>query len=110
MNALLVFIGGGIGSVLRYLVQVSLGSGRGTLLVNLVGSFLVGFLAEKFVARENVRIFLTAGIVGGFTTFSAFSLVTYKIGEISKGTVYVLASVVGSLLLCALGAYLGSRT
>jgi CrcB protein len=84
MNFLLVFLGAGIGGALRH--GVNLGSARlfgaafpvGTMLVNIVGSFLMGLLAGYFTYRTGVpqstRLFLTTGILGGFTTFSAFSL------------------------------------
>ena len=81
---LIVFIGAGLGGSLRHATNVMaaklLGSGFpwGTLLVNVVGSFLMGLLAGYFAFRpgigQHVRLFLTTGILGGFTTFSAFSL------------------------------------
>ena len=84
MLYLIVFIGAGIGGALRHGVNVGsaklLGYGfpTGTLIVNIVGSFAMGLLAGYFLARpgisQHVRLFLTTGILGGFTTFSAFSL------------------------------------
>ncbi len=81
---LIVFLGAGIGGALRHGVNSAaarlLGYGFpfGTLIVNVVGSFLMGALTGYFVARTGVpqhfRLFLTTGILGGFTTFSAFSL------------------------------------
>ena len=108
MTALLVFLGGGMGSVLRYLVQLSCGSLRGTLIVNLVGSFFIGYVVEKFAAREQLRMFLAPGLLGGFTTFSAFSYETWKTDDPMRAGAYVLISVVGAITLCALGAYLAS--
>ena len=84
MLYLIVFIGAGIGGALRHGVNV--GAARlfgygfpfGTLIVNIIGSFLMGLLAGYFAFRpgigQHVRLFLTTGILGGFTTFSAFSL------------------------------------
>src|SRR4029079_12888488 len=84
MLYLIVFLGAGIGGALRHGVNV--GAGRlfglgfpfGTLIVNIVGSFLMGALAGYFAFRpgigQHMRLFLTTGILGGFTTFSAFSL------------------------------------
>jgi len=84
MLYLIVFLGAGVGGALRHGVNV--GSARlfgygfpfGTLIVNVVGSFLMGLLAGYFAFRpgigQHVRLFLTTGILGGFTTFSAFSL------------------------------------
>ena len=84
MAYLIVFLGAGIGGALRHGVNVGaaklLGYGFpfGTLIVNVLGSFLIGLLAGYFVFRpgigQHMRLFLTTGILGGFTTFSAFSL------------------------------------
>ena len=88
---LIVFIGAGLGGSLRHATNVMaaklLGSGFpwGTLLVNVVGSFLMGLLAGYFAFRpgigQHARLFLTTGILGGFTTFSAFSLDTALLVE-----------------------------
>jgi CrcB protein len=84
MLYLIVFLGAGIGGALRHGVNV--GAARlfgygfpfGTLIVNVAGSFLMGLLAGYFAFRpgvdQHMRLFLTTGILGGFTTFSAFSL------------------------------------
>ena len=84
MLYLIVFIGAGIGGALRHGVNV--GAARllgdefpfGTLIVNIVGSFVMGALAGYFAFRpgitQHLRFFLTTGLLGGFTTFSAFSL------------------------------------
>ena len=84
MLYLIVFIGAGIGGALRHGVNVGatklLGYGFpfGTLIVNVLGSFAMGLLAGFFAYRagipQHVRLFLTTGILGGFTTFSTFSL------------------------------------
>jgi len=84
MLYLIVFLGAGIGGALRHGVNV--GAVRllgydfpfGTLIVNVIGSFMMGLFAGYFAFRpgigQHVRLFLTTGILGGFTTFSAFSL------------------------------------
>ena len=84
MLYLIVFIGAGIGGALRHGVNVGaaklfgFGFPFGTLIVNVVGSFAMGLLAGFFAYRagipQHVRLFLTTGILGGFTTFSSFSL------------------------------------
>jgi len=91
MLYLIVFLGAGIGGALRH--GVNIGSARlfgygfpyGTLIVNVVGSFLMGVLAGYFAFRpglaQHARLFLTTGILGGFTTFSAFSLDTALLVE-----------------------------
>src|SRR6476646_12160588 len=83
---LIVFLGAGIGGALRHGVNVfsarqfGLGFPVGTMIVNIAGSFLMGALAGWFAFRpgtdQHVRLFLTTGILGGFTTLSAFSLDT----------------------------------
>jgi CrcB protein len=84
MLYLIVFLGAGIGGALRHGVNV--GAARlfgygfpfGTLIVNVAGSFVMGLFAGYFAFRpgiaQHMRLFLTTGILGGFTTFSAFSL------------------------------------
>jgi CrcB protein len=91
MPYLIVFLGAGIGGALRHGVNV--GAARlfgygfpfGTMIVNIVGSFLMGLFAGYFAFRpgieQHVRLFLTTGILGGFTTFSAFSLDTALLVE-----------------------------
>jgi len=86
MLYLIVFVGAGIGGALRHGVNVGAaklfgyGFPFGTLIVNVAGSFLMGALAGYFAFRpginQHARLFLTTGILGGFTTFSAFSLDT----------------------------------
>ena len=86
MLYLIVFLGAGIGGALRHGVNVGasrlygFGFPYGTLIVNIVGSFAMGLLAGYFAYRpgidQHMRLFLTTGILGGFTTFSAFSLDT----------------------------------
>ena len=84
MLYLIVFIGAGIGGALRHGVNLGatrlfgLGFPFGTLIVNVLGSFLMGLFAGYFAFRpsisQHVRLFLTTGLLGGFTTFSTFSL------------------------------------
>ena len=110
MNYLLVFIGGGLGSSLRHLSNVvsirSLGTAFPfhTFIINISGStvmgLIAGYLAFKGEAAQSWRLFLMTGILGGYTTFSAFSLdaaLLYERGEIALALVYVLGSVVLSL-------------
>lgn len=108
---LLVGAGGAIGSILRYLVglwtvhRFGPGFPWGTLGVNITGSFLIGVLAEvimrKFGASPEMRVFLITGVLGGYTTFSAFSLDAAMLaerGDVLLSMVYVIASVALSLL------------
>ncbi|MBB4215131.1 CrcB protein [Rhizobium sp. BK212] len=106
IQALLVAVGGAIGSLLRYYVgQWALrlmgpGFPWGTLTVNVVGCFVIGVFAEliarKFNASVELRLLLITGFLGGFTTFSAFSLDAISLferGEAVAGGVYIVASV-----------------
>lgn len=105
-QALLVGFGGAIGSVFRYYVgQWSLRLMGphfpwGTLTVNVVGCFVIGLLAEmishRFDASPELRLLLITGFLGGFTTFSAFSLDAISLferGAIASGAIYTVASV-----------------
>jgi fluoride exporter len=108
---LLVFIGGGLGSTLRHVVNIVCPRLFGTnfpyhtFIINITGSaimgLIAGYLAFKGDAAQSWRLFLMTGILGGYTTFSAFSLdaaVLYERGEIALALVYVLGSVVLSIL------------
>lgn len=108
MNTLLVILGAGLGGGARHGVNLAvarlapgLGFPLATLLINILGSTLMGVLAQGFLIRGGeslpVRLFLTTGILGGFTTFSTFSLdavALYQRGEGLTALLYVLASVV----------------
>jgi fluoride exporter len=111
MNYLLVFIGGGLGSTLRHVVNIVCPRLFGanfpyhTFIINITGStvmgLIAGYLAFKGGASQSWRLFLMTGILGGYTTFSAFSLdaaVLYERGEIALALLYVLGSVVLSIL------------
>jgi CrcB protein len=119
MTYLAIALGGALGSVLRYAVQSALrpasgGFPWGTLVVNLAGSFLIGLcaaLAERQGAESWIRPWLMVGLLGGFTTFSAFSLENVQWlrgGQVALVFTYVLVSVAGGLTL-ALAGYLSAR-
>jgi fluoride exporter len=110
-GVLWVALGGALGSSLRYGVNVWSGKLLGsafpwhTLFVNIVGCFamgvLTGLLAFRMNISQEVRLFLTTGVLGGFTTFSAFALDTALLVErrtIALAVIYVLASVLVSLI------------
>ena len=113
---LAVFVGGGIGAALRHGVnRASLAwSGPafpyGTLFVNLAGAMAIGVLAELFLVKgggsQDFRLFLTTGLLGGFTTFSAFSLesaLMWQRGDHAAFAAYVFGSVVLSIAAVFLG-------
>ncbi|SKA33416.1 fluoride efflux transporter CrcB [Consotaella salsifontis] len=113
-----VALGGGIGACLRHLLNMgalrALGSNfpYGTMAANVIGSFAMGVLVEllarRFSAPAEVRLFLTTGLLGGFTTFSTFSLdsiALYERGAMGLAALYVVSSV--GIGLAALFAGLG---
>ena len=116
MNSILVFLGGGIGATARYglqgLVYRIAGAGfpYGTLVVNVLGSFFIGFLMalfeERFIVNPSLRVFLTIGLLGGFTTFSSFSYET--IALFRDGSYFpALVNVTTSVLVCLGATWLG---
>ena len=109
-----VALGGAIGAVLRFLTGVGavrfLGAGFpwGTLTVNVVGSFVMGFLAV-WLSGGRLSPFWLTGVLGGYTTFSAFSLETVTLmerGQIGLAGLYVGLSVLGSIGGLMLGLWL----
>ena len=104
-----VAVGGAIGSVLRYLMVVAVSAPLATLVVNVLGSFAMGILFITLATRTSLSPLLMTGVLGGFTTFSAFSLDVLKLwdgGQTLQAMLYVLASVILSLIAVALGAAL----
>lgn len=115
MNGKLVLIGyaalgGAVGTVARYLLTLAIQTRAGagfpvaTLLINVTGSILLGFLMryglESTTASPEVRLLLTTGFCGGYTTFSTFSYETARLiedGEWHRGLAYIAASVFASL-------------
>jgi CrcB protein len=110
MNYVLVFLGGGLGSTLRHIVNIVCPRFFGTsfpyhtFMINVTGStvmgLIAGYLAFKGGASQHWRLFLMTGILGGYTTFSAFSLdaaLLYERGETGLALAYVLGSVVLSI-------------
>jgi CrcB protein len=119
---MLIFLGGGAGSVLRWLT--GLGAARlfgagfpsGTLAVNLIGCFVMGVLARVLLAPEaggsETRFLLMTGLLGGYTTFSAFALDAAHLWMRDAGGtafLYIAVSVLGSLAAVALGLWLGAQ-
>lgn len=115
-----IFIGGGLGSVLRYAVQnllheriVAYNFPWATFSVNIIGSFLIGLfyaLSSRLNLPAETRLFLTAGLCGGFTTFSTFSndiMEMLRNGDIVAVTVYGALSVILGVSACMLGGYVG---
>ena len=110
-----LFVGGGLGAVARFwlgafvLERAGEGFPWGTLVVNWSGCLAIGVAAALFAAAPHppaLRLFLVTGVLGGFTTFSAFGLETVELwaaGEPAQAALYVVGSVAGGLVAVALG-------
>src|SRR6186713_592783 len=116
MNWLLVALGGAAGSVARYgAYRLWPVAGNGfpvaTLTVNLLGSFAIGLIYMYVAARagsaDNARLFWMTGVLGGFTTYSAFALETVLLGFSGTALAYLAATVLGCLAAAVLGVKIG---
>jgi CrcB protein len=116
MKYVLIGIGGAIGAVGRYILQglVYQFTGAffpyGTLVVNVFGCFLIGLVMglteDRFLIDAQLRLFITVGILGGFTTFSSFGYETFAMlrdGEVLRASVNVIGSVIAGLAAVWLG-------
>jgi CrcB protein len=115
---LLVFLGGGIGSGLRYLLSKTLNPFTsnffiGTFGVNIIGCLIIGIIlglsAKSTALSNNTILFITIGFCGGFTTFSSFALENYGMlreGQITSFLLYTISSIVVGILAVALGLWL----
>lgn len=115
MNMFMVLIGGGIGAVLRYFVQLGIGKSDGnvfpmsTFLVNIIGSLLIGILAAvalKYKWNEMMVLLVFTGFLGGFTTFSSFALEFFQLmknNHTGLAFLYLGLSNFVGLALCVLG-------
>jgi fluoride exporter len=115
-NLLLVFIGGGIGSISRYIATTLIGSVAGTffpfgtLFVNVTGSFIMGFIMMLGITAslipEHLRLLLAIGFLGGFTTFSSFSMETLLLLK-GESFFYAGANIAANMLLSLTATWLG---
>ncbi len=107
---LLVALGGALGSAARLGTSLSLPDIAGipvaTLAVNIVGAFLMGVLAARIPGSSDLRVFLGTGILGGFTTYSAFAEGAVAMTQPVLALGYVLVSLVGGIAAAALGLLL----
>ncbi|PNQ73371.1 fluoride efflux transporter CrcB [Hanstruepera neustonica] len=116
-NLLLVFLGGGVGSVLRYVIGKFLNSHEsgipyGTFAANILGSFLIGIIlglaAKNDTLNSNQTLFLATGFCGGFTTFSTFAYenhILLKSGDFTSFAIYTIASFILGFLAVFFGMY-----
>lgn len=115
MNYLIVIIGSAIGGGLRYWLSnavykyLPVTFPYGTLAVNIIGSLILGLIVfvfdEKELLNNQLKIFLTIGFCGGFTTFSTFSLETFNLIRDSE-YLFAALNVLANLLFCVLGVFL----
>lgn len=119
MNSLFpVMIGGAIGAGARHLVGQAMLARLGpgfpwwTLTINITGSLLmgllIGVLARSSDSAETARLFIGVGVLGGFTTFSSFSMefwMLFERGQNAQAAAYVLASAIGAVAACGLGLF-----
>ncbi|MGB5668521.1 MAG: fluoride efflux transporter CrcB [Maribacter sp.] len=115
---LLVFLGGGLGSLLRYVVSKTFNNYfqhfyLGTFLVNIIGCLLIGLVIgvsfKNNYLTQNQTLLLTTGFCGGFTTFSTFAFEKHtllKAGEIFHFSFYLIASIVIGILAVSIGLWL----
>ncbi len=118
MNALVVFLGGGAGALTRYFIGLAIshrmqGSSfpYHTMSINLLGAFLIGAVMETLALRaslpEATQLLLVTGFLGGFTTFSSFSLecsLMLDRGDYMPAAIYIGVSIIGTIALVFTGA------
>lgn len=113
-NIWFVFLGGGLGSILRYvtyvLFPINLRFPWPTFTVNFIGSLLVGMLSGYILksndAADHIRLFMVTGFCGGFTTFSAFSLDLVKLAQQQQWIIFLIYAI-ASLIIGVLGCWIG---
>jgi CrcB protein len=122
-TCLFVVVGGAIGTLARYLVAMAAGPMSqslpwGTIGINILGSFVIGFFGTftlahgRFPVSENARLFVMVGLCGGFTTFSSFSLQTLDLlrgGATARAAVNVVASVALCIAAVAVGHFIAAH-
>ena len=123
MNYLWVAVGSALGGVLRYAltratIPISTGVPWGTVLINVLGSFVIGFFGTltlqtgRYPLSDNARLFVMVGVCGGFTTFSSFSLQTFDLmrtGQFGRAITNVVLSVALCLAAVAFGHSVAHR-
>ena len=123
LSILAIAVGGGLGSVLRFFIAKEMGRflgdflPYGTLTVNVLGSFVLGWLATFFLGRPDIsnafRLGLTVGFLGAFTTFSTFSYESLELflgGNFWRATFNIIANATVCIVMCHLGIRIAQST
>lgn len=117
----MIFLGGGIGAYTRYLTglyaaRFSPNFPLGTLLVNIIGSFIMGLFftlfQDKFPMQQELKLLITVGFCGALTTFSTFNMDIWNLflsGNITKGIIYIVSNLLLTILALALGVILAKQ-
>ena len=116
MQYLLVFAGGGLGSLLRYgiargMVSYNFTFPYATLLANILSCIILGFFVAwslKEGVSDGTKLFFMVGLCGGFSTFSTFSNETFSLFETGNYS-YAFANILGSIVVCLLAIYMGIK-
>jgi CrcB protein len=111
-----IFLGGGLGAITRYLIIDQINKANpnifpyGTIVVNILGSLLIGIvyclLISKITVNENIKVFITIGFLGGFTTFSSFNLDFFKLiesGNILMAISYAITTFITTIIAFYVG-------
>jgi CrcB protein len=117
MTLIYIGVGGFIGSILRFLLSRYLNNFTvnfplGTLCINVLGSFVIGFIITSLAAGKKIpadlRDFLTIGLIGGFTTMSSFAYESFRLAELNEFMLFGL-NIFLNIILCLIAVYLGKE-
>ena len=118
-SVLIVSVGGALGAAIRFIISKVFISSTAVFtyvaFVNILGCLVAGLIAgymDRHAHTDSMRLFLITGVLGGFTTFSAFSLDILNLlnkGKSSEAVIYISISVIGAILAAVIGYYVSSK-
>lgn len=111
MTLLAVVLGGCLGAIFRYAISLKIQGMKGILLINCVGSFLMGLSLHMAMETSWIAIFWIVGFLGAFTTFSTFAVQfveSWSSGNLRKAMIYVLFTLIGGFLFVTFGWWIGT--